>query len=225
MFINQFKTSNPMRNIFLLYCVALAGLCACESEEKVYPDGPGLNEVGMQIVLTDPELNDLLNPESPSFLGEEYTKGILVMYLNAGKKTLCQFVPQYTNEGGTQKEWNMIYPPYEDYERDGRVKKNTKGYYYLPFPFNKTEENQDVSYIYVQYPNGSEDEIKKLLLSNVRNDRSNDDDFDYGTEELEHIESDCPGMFRAYSVFSGYHIDYVAQEFATIDFVNHISNV
>ena len=23
----------------------------------------------------------------------------------------------------------MIYPPYEDYERDGRVKKNTKGYY------------------------------------------------------------------------------------------------
>lgn len=75
-----------MRNIFLLYCVALAGLCACESEEKVYPDGPGLNEVGMQIVLTDPELNDLLNPESPSFLGEEYTKGILVMYLNAAKR-------------------------------------------------------------------------------------------------------------------------------------------
>lgn len=72
---------------------------------------------------------------------------------------------------------------------------------------------------------GSEDEIKKLLLSYVRNDRSNDDDFDYGTEELEHIEADCPGMFRAYSVFSGYHIDYVAQEFATIDFVNHISNV
>ena len=33
-----------MRNIFLLCCVALAGLCACESEEKVYPDGPGLNE-------------------------------------------------------------------------------------------------------------------------------------------------------------------------------------
>lgn len=59
--------------------------------------------------------------------------------------------------------WNMIYPPYEDYERDGRVKKNTKGYYYLPFPFNKTEENQDVSYIYVQYPNGSEDEIKSQM--------------------------------------------------------------
>ena len=144
-----------MRNIFLLYCVALAGLCACESEEKVYPDGPGLNEVGMQIVLTDPELNDLLNPESPSFLGEEYTKGILVMYLNAGKKTLCQFVPQYTNEGGTQKEWNMIYPPYEDYERDGRVKKNTKGYYYLPFPFNKTEENQDVTILSLRL-NGEE---------------------------------------------------------------------
>ena len=152
-----------MRSIFFLCCVALAGLCACESEEKVYPDGPGLNEVGMQIVLTDPELNDLLNPESPSFLGEEYTKGILVMYLNAGKKTLCQFVPQYTNEGGTQKEWNMIYPPYEDYERDGRVKKNTKGYYYIEASPFVTEGNRDIAYTYIQYPDGNEDEIKVQL--------------------------------------------------------------
>lgn len=72
---------------------------------------------------------------------------------------------------------------------------------------------------------GSEDEIKKLLLSYVNNDCSKDNDFIYGTEELEHIESDWPGMFRAYSVFSNYHIDYVAQEFATIDFVNHISSI
>lgn len=72
---------------------------------------------------------------------------------------------------------------------------------------------------------GSEEEVKKLLLSYVRNDSSNDDDFDHGTEDLEHIESDWPGRFLAYSVFSNYHIDYVAQEFATIDFVNHISSI
>lgn len=156
------KTSNPMRNIYLL-CIALISLCACESDLKDEPIYPDLNEIGMQIVLTDPELNDLLNPESPSFLGEEYTKDITVMYLNAGKKTLYKSVSQYTNEGGTMKEWNTIYPPYNDVEGYGRVNKNTKGYYYLPFPFHKTEENQDVSYIYIQYPNGSEDELKAQM--------------------------------------------------------------
>lgn len=155
-----------MRNIFFLCCVALAGLCACESETKEEPAHFGIREPGMQIVLTDPELNDLLNPESPSFLGEEYTKGILVMYLNAGKKTLYKSVSQYTNEGGTLKEWNTIYPPYDDVEGYGRVKKNTKGYYHIQFPFYKLEENQDVSYIYFQYPDGSEDEIKTQMYIN-----------------------------------------------------------
>ena len=43
-----------MRNIFLLYCVALAGLCACESEEKVYPDGNYETElVDFYLVNTD----------------------------------------------------------------------------------------------------------------------------------------------------------------------------
>lgn len=143
--------------------MALAGLCACEPEKEEQPIHPVLIEPGMQIVLTDPELNDLLNPGSPSFLGEEYTKGIIVMYLNAGKKTLYRSISQYTDEGGTPKEWNTIYPPYDDVEGYGRVKKNTKGYYYLPFPFDKTEENQDVSYIYIRYPDGSEDEIKSRM--------------------------------------------------------------
>lgn len=122
----------------------------------------------MEIVLTDPELNDLLNPDSPSFLGEEYTNGILLMYLNAGKKTLYKSVPQYTNEGGALKEWNTIRPPYKDVEGYGRIPENTKGYYYIPYPFYQMEENQDVSYIYVQYPDGSEDEIKaQMYITNT----------------------------------------------------------
>ena len=75
-----------MRNIFLLYCVALAGLCACESEEKVYPDGPGLNEVGMQIVLTDPELNDLLNPDPPASLEKNIRKASSSCTLTRAKR-------------------------------------------------------------------------------------------------------------------------------------------
>lgn len=151
-----------MRNIYLL-CIALISLCACESEIKEHLDGPGFREPQIQIVLTDPELNDLLNPESPSYLGEEYTKGIIVMYLNTGKKTLHKFTPQYTNEGGIRKEWNTIYPPYQDIQGYGRIKENTKGYYYIPLPFYKTDGDQNISCTYFMYPDGSEDEIKVQL--------------------------------------------------------------
>lgn len=53
-----------MRSIFFLCCVALAGLCACESEPQ---EGQisCVEDIVIQIVLTDPELNDRLNPGSP----------------------------------------------------------------------------------------------------------------------------------------------------------------
>ena len=79
------------------------------------------------------------------------------------KLTLPQLWPLQTNGGAILGEWSTIYPPYMEDNGYGKTDGNTKGYYYLPFPFNKTEENQDVSYIYVQYPNGNEDEIKVQL--------------------------------------------------------------
>ena len=50
-----------MRNIYFLCCVALASLCACESETKEEPVSD-FSDLVIQIVLTDPELNDRLNP-------------------------------------------------------------------------------------------------------------------------------------------------------------------
>lgn len=101
-----------MRSIFFLCCVALAGLCACESEPQ---EGQisCVEDIVIQIVLTDPELNDRLNPGSPSFLGEEYTQGIEVMYRYKDQKlTLPQLWPLQTNGGAILGEWSTIYPPY-----------------------------------------------------------------------------------------------------------------
>ena len=85
-----------MRSIFFLCCVALAGLCACESEPQ---EGQisCVEDIVIQIVLTDPELNDRLNPGSPSFLGEEYTQGIEVMspFVTEGNRDIAYTYIQY----------------------------------------------------------------------------------------------------------------------------------
>ena len=152
-----------MRSIFFLCCVALAGLCACESEPQ---EGQisCVEDIVIQIVLTDPELNDRLNPGSPSFLGEEYTQGIEVMYRYKDQKlTLPQLWPLQTNGGAILGEWSTIYPPYMEDNGYGKTDGNTKGYYYIEASPFVTEGNRDIAYTYIQYPDGNEDEIKVQL--------------------------------------------------------------
>ena len=152
-----------MRSIFFLCCVALAGLCACESEPQ---EGQisCVEDIVIQIVLTDPELNDRLNPGSPSLLGEEYTQGIEVMYRYKDQKlTLPLLWPLQTHGGAILGEWSTIYPPYKDDEVYGMVNQNTMGYYYIEASPFVTEGNRDIAYTYIQYPDGNEDEIKVQL--------------------------------------------------------------
>lgn len=149
-----------MRNIYFLCCVALASLCACESETKEEPVSD-FSDLVIQIVLTDPELNDRLNPGSPSFLGEEYTQGIEVLYRYKDQKlTLPQLWPLQTNGGAILGEWSTIYPPYMEDNGYGKTDGNTKGYYYIEASPFVTEANRDIAYTYIQYPDGNEDEIK-----------------------------------------------------------------
>lgn len=82
-----------------------------------------------------------------------------------------------------------------------------------------TTYNSDDHGIYLTRFYGSEGEVKELLLSFVKDDRLYNDDFNYGTEDLESISSIDSDRFWAYSVFWGYCIDYVAQEFSTIGVV------
>lgn len=152
-----------MRSIFFLCCVALAGLCACESEPQ---EGQisCVEDIVIQIVLTDPELNDRLNPGSPSFLGEEYTQGIEVLYRYKDQKlTLPLLWPLQTHGGAILGEWSTIYPPYMEDNGYGKTDGNTKGYYYIEASPFVTEGNRDIAYTYIQYPDGNEDEISTAI--------------------------------------------------------------
>lgn len=67
---------------------------------------------------------------------------------------------------------------------------------------------------------GNEDEVKKILVDLVLEDKENDDEgFDYGTESVSDIESDRPGRFDAYGSYSSYHIDYSAEELSSISII------
>lgn len=159
------KTTNTLLSTFIigLCCAVLAGLCACESEMKE-EQVADFGDLVIQIVLTDPELNDRLNPESESFLGEEYTRDIEVLYRYKDQKlTLPQLWPLQTNEGAILGEWSTIYPPYIENNGGEKTDRNTKGYFYIEASPYVTEGNRDIAYTYIKYPNGSEDEIKVQL--------------------------------------------------------------
>ena len=60
---------------------------------------------------------------------------------------------------------------------------------------------------------GTKDEVKRLLMAMVDDDRNDEDgdadDFEYGTESIDEIEEEG-NTLNAYSVFSSYHNDYMA---------------
>lgn len=60
---------------------------------------------------------------------------------------------------------------------------------------------------------GTKDEVKKLLMAMVDDDRNSKDrdtdDFEYGTESIDEITEEG-NTLNAYSVFSSYHVNYVA---------------
>ena len=67
---------------------------------------------------------------------------------------------------------------------------------------------------------GTKDEVKRLLMAMVDDDRNDEDgdadDFEYGTESIDEIEEEG-NTLNAYSVFSSYHTDYMAVRVKDID--------
>ena len=126
--------------------------------------------IAVQIVIVDEALQDRLNPESPSYLGEEYTNGIEVFYLYNGKKVT--FLELYHYSGGGSRFFiddvenhQPIFPP----KRDGHIDQGTLGFYFIdctsPWGYaNVIEDEREVTYTYIRYPDGSEDEIKVQYL-------------------------------------------------------------
>lgn len=67
---------------------------------------------------------------------------------------------------------------------------------------------------------GTKDEVKRLLMAMVDDDRNDEDgdvgDFEYGTESIDEIEEEG-NTLNAYSVFSSYNNDYMAVRVKDID--------
>ncbi len=58
---------------------------------------------------------------------------------------------------------------------------------------------------------GSKNEVKKHLLSLVKEDKKNDKEiWDFGTSSLKEIDERTDGSFYAFGCYSDYHIDYTA---------------
>ena len=63
--------------------------------------------------------------------------------------------------------------------------------------------------------------VKELLVKLAAQDREKDPDgYDHGTELVEHVQEDGPHKYQAYTIFADSHIDYTAQEFCDVRFLN-----
>ena len=161
-----------MKNFVIFMMIVL--FCSCNKaantggDEEIGGDVGDFVKLNLEIVIVDADLNDRLNPESPSFWGEDYTEGIEVMYLYDGKK--ITFLENYRLIGGG----SLFFV--DDVENlkpisSPRQGINTLGYYFIDHchPFTAVpiiEDEQKVTYAYICYPDGSEDEIKCQIWIN-----------------------------------------------------------
>ena len=159
------------RIFFLLFFVALFVSCNNSNEEE--SDRPGIDgyiyDLGILIVIIDEAENDRLNPESPAYFGDDYAEGIKVLYLvNSKKLTILEYL-QFVGLGVTfhlsaddlARRLLTIKPPImKSHEYD--YLDRTLVYYYLDCTMasQEIEDGMLVSYCYISYPDGSEDEIK-----------------------------------------------------------------
>lgn len=181
------------KSIAILIIVALFYSCNEESNEPVIPEKPKPEVVEPEpepvepgnendtswvfihhapqpeMVLVDSAFNDRLNPKSPGYWGDEYVKGIKVFSLYKGRRITPYEAHQIT--GLSWYEPGIFDTPVRSYEKPWRdkdgtihmVRQNTLGYYYISCITAWEEPFRYETYIYICYPNGSEDEIKILL--------------------------------------------------------------
>lgn len=85
--------------------------------------------------------------------------------------------------------------------------------------------NSDSDGITIRRFFGTEEDVKALLILLVEEDKQNDEDgYEYGTESTEDVEADGIGRFNAYATYSDYHIDYSAENFSRLYFLDASGN-
>ena len=139
---------------FLRFYFILAILfCSCDNDESssygnLFPEGVVLGFTGITLFIVDSDFQDLLNPESSGYFGEE----IKVKYLHNDISE-----PFKASLFG-----QTVFPP-----PDTVPLRCYFGCYYivgltpsLSLPFVKDDNGSSTYYYYICYPDGNEDEIK-----------------------------------------------------------------
>lgn len=81
--------------------------------------------------------------------------------------------------------------------------------------------NTDADSVTMYRFRGTRKDVKELLVKLAAQDREKDPDgYDHGTELVEHVQEDGPHKYQAYTVFADSRIDYTAQEFCDVRFLN-----
>jgi hypothetical protein len=144
--------------------------CGMEQTQEDDINGCGcLNiGVGLKIALVDQNLQDRLNPEASAYFGDEYTQGIEVRYLYEGKKLTFSELWPYVMPGAEFPEnYTTIQPPFMRIAGyDYNVSQNSLDYYFMDtnlWAIIPVDEDK-LMYVYIQYPDGSEDEVKVQLF-------------------------------------------------------------
>ena len=127
------------------------------------------------VILVDEEFNNKLNPESPSYFGDEFIQKMEVTYLIEGRK--LTHLQAYYYAGGDNKfwrddieKWSPIMHPCNCVNLLDAIIDPSKGLCYLLDCTSDwglfIEDDQEVSYTYIPYPDGSEDVIKMEIYNN-----------------------------------------------------------
>jgi hypothetical protein len=153
--INLSKITNMKRiGIFGLSLLLFAS-CSMEQTQEDDIDACECDVVNLvlQITLVDQNLQDRLNPESPAYFGDDYCRGIEVLRLYGDRK-LPLSGEDYTT---------IQIPGIPNY--DGAMRRSSGGYYFMDISPGAPAED-GFSHIYVQYPDGNEDEVKVQAYKN-----------------------------------------------------------
>jgi len=154
---------------------------AAAAEEEIFICGGRVVDLSVLVAIVDEEYNDLLNPQLPNYLGDEYTSGIEIFYLVNGKKiSMLEYYRELYRGRGTEQfnyfgaldNLKVISPPYRYAPGYGNVVIGTLGKYFM----NCTHDglgvlgvslsDPKVTHTYIRYPDGSDDEIKVEIYEN-----------------------------------------------------------
>ena len=140
----------------IIFFIIIAFICSCNNEDNL---GSDVVYVRIRVMIVDEELNDRLNPESPSYLGDEYIQNISVGYRairedndNVLIESFEQKQPVTYRNGTRQQYIYFIWcSPYAiDYRDEDNEDYKDLGWSVCKYP----------TYTDIYYPDGSVDEIK-----------------------------------------------------------------